>query len=315
MRESNAVFESEGQRILERYREIVPGDFNDFLATAAAKLPRAALVNTLAIAPDALIELLAEQGIKAMRLKWNEDAFRVSHDIKLGSLIEYGAGLFNIQEEVSMLPVAVLGPRPYERILDLCAAPGSKTMQAAVMMRNRGTILANDVNRGRLSALRMNMARLGILNVSTSFGDGLRLKAEYDSFDGVICDVPCSGEGTLRKSSGALAHGLAHGQSYRGGIQLSLLRKAIKFCKPGGRIVYSTCSLRPEENEMIIDKVLAEQTVRMVPVQLSGFVSAPGLHLFDGQPLNPDLKHAMRVWPHQNNTGGFFVALLQKVAK
>ena len=298
---------------LERYRDIVP-DFSAFIDALSRPLPRTLQANTLQLSVGELSQLFDEQAIAYQRIHWRDDALRLHGDVKPGNLIEYHAGLFHLQEEVSMLPVTVLAPQATDKICDLCAAPGSKTIQAAIAMKNRGTIIANDVNRERLTALRANMARLGIMNISTCWTDGCGFPIQADGFDKVICDAPCSGEGTCRKSAGALTHGLADGQPFRGDLQWQLLCRALKLVKPAGRVVYSTCSFRPEENEMVVDKVIREGRARLIPISIPGFNASSGLTQWGNAQLDPSLVGAMRVWPHQNDTGGFFLALLERTA-
>jgi NOL1/NOP2/fmu family ribosome biogenesis protein len=197
----------------------------------------------------------------------------------------------------------------------MCAAPGNKTAQIGVAMGNRGTVVANDRDYYRIRAIHHLTERLGILNTSTTLFDGANIPKGAGLFDKILVDVPCTCEGTVRKSpeltvdpSGELSRKFAGGQK-------ALLRKAIQLCRPGGRIVYSSCTYAPEENEAVIDALLREvghHVVHLLPAGVEGFHASEGLTEWEGEAFDDSLRHAMRIWPHQNDTGGFFVAVLEK---
>ncbi|MCP5095863.1 MAG: RNA methyltransferase [Chloroflexi bacterium] len=198
-------------------------------------------------------------------------------------------------------------------MLDLCAAPGNKTAQVGIALNNRGTVVANDRNAGRMRAARQTFNRLGLVNITTTTADGANYSKHAGQFDSVLADVPCTCEGTCRKDKSLLKRRVNSRKLV--GMQAALLRKAVQLCKPGGRVVYSTCTFAPEENEMIVNSILqqANNKMRVVPITLpAGFVSSPGLTEWNDEQLDPSLQHTLRIWPHQNDTGGFFVAVLEK---
>ena len=218
-----------------------------------------------------------------------------------------------MQEEVSLVPVVLLDPRPGERLLDLCAAPGNKTLQAAVRMANSGSVLANDLNEQRIGVIRRNIDRLGVSCVAISATDAGNLPRDCGLFDRVLADVPCSCEGTSRRNPEVLTRVSAAG--HKAGAQLAILRKALAKCRVGGRVVYSTCTYAPEENEAVVDRVLREAepgTVRMLPARLPGLQVEPGLEAWEGETFSPELRQAARIYPHLNDSGGFFVAVLER---
>jgi NOL1/NOP2/fmu family ribosome biogenesis protein len=159
------------------------------------------------------------------------------------------------------------------------------------------------------------MERLGILNTSTTLHDGTNYPRGAGLFDKILVDVPCTCEGTVRKSpeltldpTGILSRKMSGGQK-------ALLRKAIQLCRPGGRIVYSSCTYAPEENEAVIDAVLREvgrHVVHLVPARVEGLHTSGGLKAWGGEAFDESLRLAVRIWPHHNDTGGFFVAVLEK---
>lgn len=257
--------------------------------------------------------------------------------VRAGQHWWYCAGLAHAQEAVSQLPVRLLAPRPGERVLDLCAAPGGKTAQIAMALGNQGTLIANDFAAERISALQGNLDRLGVTNVSTTRCDGGNFPVAAGAFDRVLVDAPCSSEGTLRRHPS-----LAQAQSSRQGTapaavssrgpaglharigperslrmagrQRALLRKAVQLCRPGGRILYSTCTFAPEENELIVADILDEQAgdLALLPANVPGLRTGAGVTAWQGRRLDPALARCLRIWPHLNDTGGFFMALLEK---
>ncbi len=298
-----------------RYRPIVD-DWQAFRRALEAPLPAAIWTNTLKADPGRLAETLRADGIPLQPLSWRPGAFKLLvQDAKPGNHWGFLAGLYHAQEEVSLLPVLLLDPKPGERILDLCAAPGNKAAQIAVAMENRGTVVANDRDYHRIRAVQHMTERLGILNTSITLYDGANYPKAAGLFDRVLVDVPCTCEGTVRKSPGLAIDPTGDLSRKMSGGQQALLRKAIQLCRPGGRIVYASCTYAPEENEAVIDALLREagpQAVRLVPARVEGLHTSEGLTAWGGQTFHESLRLAVRVWPHQNDTGGFFVAVLER---
>src|SRR3990167_11054259 len=166
-------------------------------------------------------------------------------------------GAFYVQEAASMLPVALLDPKPGERILDMSAAPGSKTTQIAAKMQGRGVLIANDIQEKRLWTLKSALHRSGVTNVIVTKKGGQWFgKHMTERFNRVLCDVPCTAQGTVRKDSDALNYFGQENIEKMARLQGQLLEAAIHAAKVGGRIVYSTCTLTPEENEGTVLSVL-----------------------------------------------------------
>ena len=300
----------------ERYRDIVD-DWAGFCQALDRPLPTCVWTNTLRTTPQRLAEWMAEGGFPVEAVGWYPGAFRLPHGVQPGNRLEFVAGLYHVQEEVSLIPPALLDLAPGQRVLDLCAAPGNKTAQIAVALDNRSTVVANDRDPLRMRAVRRAIDRLGLVNVTLTTYDGANYPAESGLFDRVLVDVPCSCEGTYRKHGDMYDGGFRRLSERLAGTQAALLRKAVQLCRPGGRIVYATCTFAPEENERIIDTILGEDTageLTLQPARIDGLRTSPGLTSWDGARFHPDLAHAMRVWPHHNDTGGFFVAVLDKRA-
>lgn len=291
---------------LERYREIVP-EFESFCAMQSVPMPSSARINTLKIDRPCLLERLEDKGIGYQSFSWYPLGIKLDLE-KPGKLLEHLLGYIHIQEEVSMVPPLILDPQPGEMILDLCASPGSKTTQISQQMENRGIVFANEPSLARVAPLRSNCERLGALNVAVTRYDGRRFPDLL--FHRVLVDAPCSSEGRARRDLGLIDRCSRKRSLDIQALQVGLLRRAVKLTKPGGVIVYSTCTYAPEENEMVVENVLDE--VRVERVSLTGLKDCPGITSWEGEELNMDMKHCARYYPHLNDTGGFFVAKLIK---
>ena len=302
--------------VIERYASIT-NDAAAFARSLEQPLPICVWANPLRLDRDRLMELMAEDGLAGVPVPWSDNAVRLAPDSRPGLSWLYRAGLMQVQEEAAMLSVPLLDPRPGDRVLDLCAAPGNKTAQIAMALGNRGTVVANDLNVGRMAPLHAAISRLGLVNVTTTAGNGTDYPAPDGYFDKVLADVPCSGEGTVRKVHGQHRPVPDKFRRRLTGLQRALLRRAIDLCRPGGRIVYSTCTFAPEENEGIIDQILRERPddIRVADETIDGLVTAPGLSRWQNTEFQTHVTKAHRLWPHMGNTGGFFAIVLERTGK
>lgn len=303
---------------LERYRPLVD-DWDAFCEALSRPLPQCVWGNSARITPDALLEWLERCGLgEALPLSWCEGAWRIPASPRrdLGTLLPFLAGLYHIQEEASLLPGHWLAPQPHERVLDTCAAPGGKSAQLAIQMRNTGSVIANDRDAGRLRALRSIIDRLGLVNVSMTRFDAANMPREVGLFDRILVDVPCSCEGTSRKNVSVLEHVKRFDHDAHSRLQEAILTRALEQLRPGGLLAYSTCTYAPEENERVVSRSLARfgegrAQVEALPA-LRGFYVSPGLTEFGGERFGEAMARCGRVWPHHNDTGGFFVALIRR---
>ncbi len=297
---------------LERYREIVP-DWERFLAAAARPEPTTIRARTGRIEPDALVARLEAQGFRLSRLREMPEFFRVEEGPRsVAFTLEHWLGLFYVQRVATGVAAPALDPRPGERVLDLCAAPGGKTTHMADLMEDRGCLVAVEPNEGRIRALAGNVYRTAHVNVLTIAGDG-RFLPGGALFDRVLVDAPCSAEGTLRDRGGELRPRPDSFLAYVTKLQEALLRRAAALTAPGGTILYSTCTFAPEENEAVVDAVLRDQPLEPEPLGLD-VPHAPGLTRFAGRRFDPRLALAARIYPHHLDSGGLFLARLRKTA-
>ncbi|MCU4924599.1 RsmB/NOP family class I SAM-dependent RNA methyltransferase [Halobacteria archaeon AArc-dxtr1] len=299
---------------LERYRPIVD-DFEAFLAACERPLGSAVRVNTIKATAERAMATLEEGGVGYEQADWNPRVLTLDTDSP-GSTWASFHGFTHGQEEVSAVPPVVLDPQPGERVWDCCAAPGGKATQLAALMDDRGLVVANDNNLGRLSALRFNAERLGATSLAVTNRDARTFSLnpfDFDAFDRTLVDAPCSCEGTIRKNPDALDNWSEGHISSVAGIQKGILRRAIQATREGGTVVYSTCTFAPEENEAVVQHALDEEDCRVVDFDL-GLEHAPGLAEWGGETFDPSLEKAARIYPHHNDTGGFFVAKLEVTA-
>jgi NOL1/NOP2/sun family putative RNA methylase len=294
---------------LDRYREIVP-DYVGFRAIQSLPLYNSARINTLKIEREKLLERLEEEGVSFRSFDWYPLGLKLDIESP-GKLLENHLGFIHIQEELSMVPPLVLDPHPGECILDLCASPGSKTTQISQMMENQGLVIANEPSLARVAPLRSNCERLGVLNVAVTRYDGRNFPR--GPFDRVLVDAPCSSEGRERRGPGVLARCSRERSLDLGVLQLSLLKNALRLTKPGGVVVYSTCTYAPEENELVVQEALEDaDDLRLEKVSIAGLQECPGITEWNGKRLNDALSCTARYYPHINDTGGFYVAKIIK---
>ena len=297
-------------KVLERYEPLID-DIDAFYAACQRPLPSVVRVNSIKATIEQAKTALDAEGIAYEQAEWNK-AVLVFPDEQPGANWPYVHGWIHGQEEVSAIPAMVLDPNPGNRVWDACAAPGSKTTQLAAMMEDTGIVVATDNNLGRLSSLRSNTERLGVTNVAVTNEDARNhsLKPfDGELYDHALVDVPCSCEGTVRKNPDVLEEWTYEHVESIVGVQKGILRRAIQTTRPGGTVVYSTCTFAPEENEEVLTYALENEPCKLVPFEIP-LESKQGVTEWNGEEYDPAVKHAKRIYPHHNDTGGFFCAKL-----
>jgi len=263
-----------------------------------------------------LEERLKSYGINLQTIPNIKNAFRIiSGEEVVSKTLEFILGKYYIQSLSSMIPALVLNPSSSDAVLDLCAAPGSKTTQLAELMNNRGTLIANEISVDRLKSLVFNVDKMSLVNVGILHGKGELLSKQFESrFDKILVDVPCSALGIVQKKGEVSNWWDQRKAEAMSDLQLRLLIAAIKMCKIGGEIVYSTCTLTIEENEMVINKVLNKYPVELEEIDLP-VKSNEGYTKFRDETLSSELKKTRRIFPWEIESEGFFVAKLKKIDK
>ncbi|MBI3913649.1 MAG: RsmB/NOP family class I SAM-dependent RNA methyltransferase [Chloroflexi bacterium] len=314
-----AAWQTLPPKFLERIPHIIPADQLDgVLHSFTVKPPTTFRVNTLKATREQVREKITALGFQFEEVEWLPGAFILRSKSK-AELIEtpvYLNGEIYVQSLSSMLPPLVMNPQPGEKICDLTAAPGSKTTQMAATMNNTGEIVANDRSRIRLSKLAANLKMQGVTNVRiTRLHAELLWKEFPEYFDKTLVDAPCSLEGRFQTGDP---------KSFRDWsprkiqvlhkMQCWMLRSAVSATKPGGIIVYSTCTLAPEENEQVIDWILEKErgVVEIESVELPLKDLQSGLTRWSEKEFSPLVQATARILPSELREG-FFIAKLRKI--
>ncbi|MGI6334056.1 MAG: RsmB/NOP family class I SAM-dependent RNA methyltransferase [Saccharofermentanales bacterium] len=303
-----SVFTAEMQQLFARFgfRHEWPAFIASFSQPAAAGLR----ANTLKIPAGKLSSVLPIQDGVIKPVPWSSDGFYLPSGFRPGRLPGHSAGLFYIQEPSAMLPAVVLNAKPGERILDLCAAPGGKSTKIAADLQGEGLLWANEISAERTKALLHNIERIGCRNSIITQETPERMAAllpEY--FDAVLVDAPCSGSGMFRRDPEARESWLQFDRLHYAGLQRGILRSAWAMLRPGGRLVYSTCTFSLAENEEVIAWMLETYPdCRIQPISKPEGVD-------DGLPLTTEMSGTARIWPHRTMGDGHFCALLVKAER
>lgn len=289
-------------QLIRRYQELG-------CSCNAIQLKDTLRINTLKIDEKEAISRLKEHKVKLTKIPYTDNGYFYDSKFSLASTTEYLNGYIYIQESASQLPAKVLDPKPGEIILDMCASPGSKTTQIAAMMNNKGTIIAVDNDSRRLLSLRNNLERCGVENTMLYKKDARFIMDFKMEFDKVLLDAPCSGNYVVEEKFFQTKN--IPGIMERARMQKELLRAAVKVLKKDGILVYSTCSLEPEEDEMNIDWLLTKYPA--MKLEDTGLeIGEPGLIKVFGKKLNSEIKKTCRFWPEKTGTEGFYIAKLRK---
>lgn len=299
----------------ERMRGMLDGEYDAFLSTFEEEPCQALRLNALKLdgAGKSAAEVYGGRSGEAVEtcfgrltpVPWAENGYYYGVEDRPGRHPCHEAGVYYIQEPSAMLPAELLEPRPGDRVLDLCAAPGGKTTQLAAKMKGKGLLLCNEIHPGRARILSENVERMGIRNacVTNETPAGL---AEHlpEFFHKILVDAPCSGEGMFRKNQEACGEWSPENVRLCAERQDGILDQAARLLQPGGRLVYSTCTFSEEENEGCVDRFLGRHP-EFHAMSLSGEdVSLPG--------CAGGREGTVRLWPHRVRGEGHFAAVLEK---
>lgn len=299
---------------IEHYSKLT--DWETYKKYSLSFLRRSIRVNTLKISVEKIQERLSKDWILTP-VPWCKEGFWMEHRGEgkekrrdIGNLIEHALGFIYVQEAASMIPPVVLDPQPGEVILDMCSAPGSKATQIAQYMENKGLLIANDFTYQRLQALGLNVQRNGITNIVITQMYGHWFK-DFQ-FDRILLDAPCSGTGTIRKSLKTILMWNRSGIKQLAGQQRQLIETAFNNLKPGGVMVYSTCSNEPDEDEAVVSFLLEKYPDAQCEEINLPIKHGPAILEFEGKKYNSGVAHCLRLWPQDNDTEGFFIAKIRK---
>lgn len=294
-----------GKEYLEKYKEFVVSNYISYIRIPGTNEEQKKIVTRL-----------NDYNMKLENVEEIPNAYRLLEGYSIiGKTLEFALGKYYIQSLSSMIPPLLLNPTETDRTLDLCAAPGSKSTQIAEMMNKRGTFYANEVSIGRIKSLAHNLDKFKVINAGViNFKGELISKYINNYFDKILVDVPCSGLGIVQKKQEVSNWWNINQAVKLSATQLKLLISAIKMAKVGAEIVYSTCTLTIEENELVINKVLEKYPVELVDIDLP-VKSHPGFTNFGSEKLNSELVKTRRIIPWDIKSEGFFIAKLRKIGE
>lgn len=316
LRKDLCTYYSYNDFLMEKLMQLFPLEIHEFLEANEVQRPVTIRTNTLKTRRRDLAQALINRGVNLDPIgKWSKVGLVVyDSQVPLGATPEYLAGHYILQGGSSFLPVMALAPQENERILDMASAPGGKTTYIAAVMKNTGSIFANDANKDRAKAIVGNIHRMGITNTVISHYDGRIYPTIMKGFDRVILDAPCSGTGVIAKDVEVKINKDEKDIQRCSHLQRELILAAIDSCdaksSTGGYIVYSTCSILVEENEAVINYALKKRNVKLVPTGLD--FGREGFVKFEKHRFHPNMKLTKRFYPHTHNLDGFFVAKLKK---
>ena len=272
-------------KFIDEMKEMLGDEFDDFLASYDEDYYRGIRCNTLKITPS---EFEKKVPFVSEKVDWVQNGYYTSEDEQPAKHPYYFAGLYYIQEPSAMMPASQLPVKPGDRVLDLCAAPGGKTTELGAKLKGEGVLVSNDISASRAKALVKNVELFGIKNAMVVSESPDKLAERLEGyFDKILVDAPCSGEGMFRKVHSIAKNWEQYGSQYYADIQRTVLPSAVKMLKPGGMMIYSTCTFSKLEDEDSISFILEN---------------------------NPDMEliESHKLFPHKIKGEGHFVALLHK---
>ncbi|MFX1569487.1 MAG: RsmB/NOP family class I SAM-dependent RNA methyltransferase [Promethearchaeota archaeon] len=298
--------------MIERYIQFLGFDETVKLLEANDKpLTPSIRTNTLKITPSELKERLERKGSELEKIEWIPYGFNViKESINLGSSHEFLQGYYYLQNVASMLSAVILDPKPDEVVIDMCAAPGSKSTHLAQIMENKGKLILIDKNKNRIPALDINLRRMGIINSIILNMDAFHITDLNIKPNKILLDAPCTGEGLIRQDHNRKKSKSMKQIEKMASIQRKLLKAGLNALNSGGKLLYCTCSIAPEENELIVDEVL-KKSQNFEIVEISGNYGVKGLTEVFGISLLESLKFSQRLYPHLHDTIGFYYCLIK----
>ena len=269
-------------------------------------------VNTLKISVLELKKRLEKKGNELKPIEWIPYGFNiVKESSNLGSSHEFLQGYYYLQNIASMLSAIILDPKPNDIVIDMCAAPGSKSTHLAQLMENKGTLILVEKNLNRIPALEVNLRRMGIINSIVLNMDAINLSNVNVKGDKILLDAPCTGEGLIRQDPSRKKSKSMKDIEKMSSIQKKLLTTGLNALNSGGMLLYCTCSIAPEENEIVVDEVLNKSNKFKI-IEISKNYGVKGLTNVFGVNLLEDLMFSQRLYPHLHDTIGFYFCLIKK---
>lgn len=294
--------------MVERFAAFVPG-LEKFLASMEAPPRTFIRVNTLKIPATALLKRLRDKGFTLSETDMPDCYEMTSGPYSIGASAEHLTGNLYVQDMSSLLPSLALAPVPGELVVDMAASPGGKSTHLAQLMQNQGTLVVIEKEPLRMPGLLVNLGRCGVMNSVVYNMDATELPKLGVKADKILLDAPCTGEGVIAKDKSRKTSRAMDDIMFCSNAQRDLVDAAVASLKPGGALVYSTCSFAPEEDELIVDYAVKKHGMKVEPLDYG----LPGITSFKEYTFDPQVKNARRMYPHVHGTLGFFVARLRHV--
>lgn len=304
------------QAFLEKMQTLLQQEYPDFIASFDKPSCKSLRINRLKGNTE---QFMASSGWNLEPVAWCADGFYFDENLQAGKQPYHDAGVYYIQEASAMLPAVLLNAQPGEKVLDLCAAPGGKSTEIAAAMNHKGLLVCNEIIPNRARILSENIERMGIRNALVTNETPERLAQKFSGFfDRIMVDAPCSGEGMFRKNADACAEWSVESASLCHHRQLEILHQAALMLSDGGRMVYSTCTFSPEENENTIYQFLKQHPDFSVirPDITNPLFDTGHSDWIEGEDIDSrcqkQIENCIRLWPHRLKGEGHFAAVLQK---
>ncbi len=292
--------------MVERFLLLFGPEFTESLLESNNNAPEFTIrVNTLKTSREKLAEALAQEGMEVAHGRFSRDALIIKKPSSISRLAAFQDGLFQVQDESSMLVARILDPKPGEFVLDACSAPGGKATHIAQLMENRGTVLARDIHEHKIKLIEQSVARLGIEIIKTEIHDtSMPDAATENKADRVLLDAPCTGLGIIRRKPDIKWRKESSDTAEITGLQRKMIAAAARSVKPGGVLVYSTCTILPEENGDLVKGFLQENPefemddlAAATPEALRGHIEEKGM---------------LQLYTNRDGADGFFISKLRR---
>ncbi len=284
-------------------RELLKEEYPAYIAAMAEKSVQSLRINTLKTLPEAFSRNVS---FCQSPVPWCQSGYYYPEDLRPGTDPYYSAGVYYLQEASAMAPAEILPVEPGNLVLDACCAPGGKSTRLAEKLQGTGVLVSNDISFSRQNATLKNIERFGIANAYVISEDLNRLKERFpETFDRILVDAPCSGEGMFRKEPSLIRSWLEHDSEWYAPLQKEILISAWQMLKKGGKLVYSTCTFSPKENEEVLQALKEyDPEMKVLPVENRAAGFMPGV--IEGY------ENCVRLYPHHVKGEGHFCALLEK---
>lgn len=307
------MIDSRLQQLVDRAAEAWHVSAEEALALLSLPRQKSVRINTL-VAKKSTLGDIKKLGVSLKPISWCQNTYTVTKGYELLSTSElFTSGQFLLQDAASFVPVLALNPRPGETILDICAAPGGKTTHIAALSKNKAHIIANDTSRARFFKMREMFKRMNV-TAETTLYDGRQLKKQFagQQFDKILLDAPCSGEAAMNPNNPKSYEQWSIAKSKRlSRLQEQLLLAAYDVLVPGGTLVYSTCTIAPEENELVVQHLLKRRRAEVVPLHIPIPGAKPGLTTWRDKQLDPEIAKTYRLVPSPEHEA-FYTACIRK---